>query len=823
MFIDQQRFVLSWRKQIVVNLILASIYVVAGNIGMFFTTYTSSSPLWPPSGLALAAVLLFGLSKVLPGILLGVCLLTIGSQASALSLSGLVASNILEVILASMLLRALGKGRFKFKSPKDIFSFTCIAVLLAPLVSSTLGITFLFMGKTIDIGSIPKVWTTFFIGNSLGILVFTPFILSLFDKTERKTNYLEALCLLTILAFVSYWAFGGESVRKFAIIPLLTWVSLRFSFRGVSVATMIVGFIAIWRSTFLWGVFDNTSPETDLFWIQCMTAGMAIVGYFMSTVVEAHEVAQEKELELSINMEHKKIAEEALAILDQSIHKSPIGFALIDKDYKYIRINEAMAKLNGLTSDLYLGRNVREICGETADSIEPSIDKVFQTGNSLMNIPFKDFCGSDKKEIAGLLSYYPVRHPVTEQIFAVAVSFQDMTDQLHTQTLLRENQDRLAFAQDAGKIGAFEWNMDTSKIIWTSELENIYGLERGEFGGFYESWVKWIHPEDIEGVDKEIKRVVKGEIELNYEFRIITKAQDTRWILARGKMVRDSQGGNVKFIGINIDLTEQKSIEQRLRLTEANLLHALSVRDEFMAIASHELKTPLQSLKLQSQLYQRGIIRNDPSVYTEEKITNMLDRNSKQIDRLTRLVDDMLDISRIRTGKLSLRKEPCDLGSMLMDVIGRTREQFEISGSGQPRIEHIEKAIGEWDPLRIDQVMINIINNAIRYGQGKPITISIKNYQECVRITVADQGLGIASSDIEKIFERYERGLLSREVSGLGLGLFITKQIVNAHGGKIWVESEIGKGSTFFVDLPRSSLPVILSKKVDVLSPAESL
>lgn len=822
MFIDQHRFVLSWRKQIAVNLILTSVYVLVGNVGMFFSTYTSSSPIWPPSGLALAMVLVLGLRKVLPGIFLGLTLLTIGSSASALSLSGLVASNILEVIMAAMLLRALGKGRFKFKSPKDIFSFICIAVLLAPLVSSTLAITFLFIGKTIDIGSIPKVWTTFFIGNSLGILVFTPFIISFFDKTQRKINYIETMCLLSILSFVSYWAFEGESVRKFALIPLLTWVSLRFSFRGVSVATMIVGFIAIWRSTFLWGVFDNTSPEVDLLWIQCMTAGMAIVGYFMATVVEAHEVAQEKELELSINLKHKKIAEEALAILDQSIHKSPIGFALIDRELKYIRVNEAMAKMNGISSDLYLGRKVSEICPEAAVAIEPSVDRVFQTGLSLMNIPFKEYCGTEKKEIAGLLSYYPVKHPVTEEIFAVAVSFQDMTEQLHTQTLLRENQDRLTFAQDAGKIGAFEWNMATNKIIWTSELENIYGLKHGEFGGFYESWVKWIHPEDMQGVDEELKKVVSGETELNYEFRIITKSKDTRWILARGKMVKDNQGGNVKFIGINIDLTEQKSIEQKLRLTEANLLHALSVRDEFMAIASHELKTPLQSLKLQSQLYQRGIIRNDPAVYTQEKITNMLDRNSKQIDRLTRLVDDMLDISRIRTGKLSLRKEPCDLSSMLMDVIGRTREQFEISGSGQPKIEHIEKAIGEWDPLRIDQVMINIINNAIRYGQGKPITISIKNYQECVRISVTDQGLGIAKSDIEKIFERYERGLLSREVSGLGLGLFITKQIVNAHGGKIWVESEVGKGSTFFVELPRTNLPVILPKK-DALSPVESL
>lgn len=822
MFIEQKQFDLSWRKQVGLNLILSFVYFVSGNIGTLFTTYNASTSIWPPSGIALALVLMFGMLQVLPGILLGLFLLACNSSSPIITISGLIAANLLEVIIASMLLAGIGKGKFKFKSPKDIFTFIVIAVSLAPFVSSTVSIIFLFIGQTIDIDFIPKSWISLFTSNSLGILVFTPFVKGLFEKSERKTNYFEAVCLLTTLACVCYWAFEGDSIRKFSIIPFLTWAALRFSFRGVSVATTIVGFIAIMRSTYLWGVFDSTSPEADLLWIQCMTGGTAIVGYFMATVVEAQEEAYEKEIELSLNMKHKKIAEEALAILDQSIHKSPIGFSLIDREYRYIRINEAMSKLNGLSSDLHLGRTIREIASESADFLEPAIDCVFSTGKSQMNISFKGEC-PEGHSIAGLLNYYPVKHPVTDEIFAVAVSFQDMTEQLNTQNLLKENQDRLAFAQEAGKIGAFEWNIDTNKIIWTTELESIYGIGHGEFGGFYESWLKWIHPEDIDGVTKEMLRMLEGDVELNYEFRIVTNSRETRWILARGRMVKDNFGNNKKFIGINIDLTDQKSIEQRLRLTEANLLHALSVRDEFMAIASHELKTPLQSLKLQIQLYQRGILRSDPEVYTQEKISHLLDRNSRQIERLTRLVDDMLDISRIRTGKLSIRKEPCDLGAMLLDVIGRTREQFEASGSGQPKIEHIEKAIGEWDPLRIDQVMINIITNAIRYGQGKPISISIKNYQDCVRITVKDNGFGIAQSDLEKIFERYERGLLAREVSGLGLGLFITKQIVVAHGGKIYVESEIGSGATFIVDLPRTGLPILFSSKVDSLSPAENL
>lgn len=807
MFIEQKQFKLSWQKKLVLNVIIVLLYAMTAKIGFIFKTYNgASSPIWPLGGIALGLIFLFGSSQVLPGLILGILIQTWESSASTISLIGLIIASFLETFLSYMLPLILNRGVFKFKNPGDIFSFTMISGILAPFVAGTVAITFLYFGGMVEIAEISKTWLHYFLSHSLGILVFTPFILGFFEKNRPKINYHEAISLLILMIGISYWACEGDSVRKFSVFPLLTWAALRFSFNGVSIATLIVSSTAIWRSTFLWGVFDNTSPEADLLWIQCMTGAIAISGYFMATVGEAQEDALNKELELTINLKHKRIAEEALAILDQSIHKSPIGFALIDKDSRFIRVNDAMAKLNGLNSDLHLGKKLEDISVENARLIEPYVKKVFETGSSVMNIPFHGR-SHNASFLAGMLSYYPVRHPMSDEIFGVAVSFQDMTDQLNTQNLLRENQERLTFAQEAGKIGAFEWNTSTNRILWTKELENIYGLNHGEFGGFYDSWLKWIHPEDLKLVTSEAVKVIAGERELNLEFRIMTKSKDTRWILARGKMVRNAQGSNVKFIGINIDLTEQKIIEQKLRLTEANLLNALSVRDEFMAIASHELKTPLQSLKLQIQLYERMIQKGQEEAFTREKISLLLSRNSSQIDRLTRLVDDMLDISRIRTGKLTLKKSPCDLNAMIMDVINRTRVQLESCGSGMPIIEHSEMAPGEWDQMRIDQVLLNIVTNAIRYGQGKPISISVKNYKESVRLTVRDQGLGIAKSDQEKIFERYERGLLARDVSGLGLGLFISKQIIQAHGGKIWVESEIGVGSTFFIDLPRSTLP----------------
>ena len=816
---DQDRIQLSYKKLVLVNFLLAITYVLVGYVGLFFTSfYGIVSPLWPPSGLALAMVLLFGFPQIMPGIITGVILLALKNHTPFISLIGFIGSALVESLTASMLLHALGKGRFRFKSPADIFNFISIAVFFSPFVASTLAVTFMYFGSMVELQTVPNTWLTFFIGNSLGILIFTPFILSFTRYQTRKYSNAEGILSFLLLSATSFWAFDNDSVKKFALLPLVTWAALRFSFRGVSVATMIVGFAAIWRSTSFWGVFDSSSPEKDLLWIQCLTAGTAIVGYFMATVIEVQEEANTKEIENHMHLRHKQVAEEALAILDQSIHKSPIGFALIDREHKYIRINETLARYNNLSPELHLGRHIREVAPDSQE-MEQMIDKVFETGESFMGITMSGQATSSACPLAGQISYYPIRNPGTNEIFAVGVAFQDMSDQVKSQNLIRENQDFLEFAQKAGKIGAFEWNVNANKIIWTSELENIYGLGPGEFSGTFEEWLKFIHPEDRDTASKAVTRITTVGRELSHEFRIISKQGAIRWILVRGKIVKDDKGNNIKFIGINIDMTDQKVIEHKLRLTEANLLHALSVRDEFMAIASHELKTPLTSLKLSVQMYERNIIRHDPLVYSPEKIQAFLEKNSKSLDRLTRLVDDMLDISRIRTGKLSLKKEPCELSSMLRDILGRTRESFEASGSGQPHIEHIEKAIGEWDPLRIEQVMTNIITNAIRYGQGKPISISIKNHQESVRSAVKDEGLGIPKSDQEKIFQRYERGLLAREVSGLGLGLFISQQIVTAHGGTIWVESEVGKGATFFVDLPRTSIPVIMTPTIDNLIP----
>lgn len=266
------------------------------------------------------------------------------------------------------------------------------------------------------------------------------------------------------------------------------------------------------------------------------------------------------------------------------------------------------------------------------------------------------------------------------------------------------------------------------------------------------------------------------------------------WVHYNSFVTRDEKTGLATgYATVSRDITELKQKEIKLE-------EALKARDHFLSIASHELKTPLTSLKLQSQLTLRNITAKKEMTY--DKILAMAIQNNELVDRLTHLIDDMLDVSRINTGKLRLNLTRQEMGDIVREVVFRMGVLFEAAGLELPSIKVEEKFFGEWDRFRLEQVVGNLLTNAIRYGRGKGVGINISGDKQQVILAVSDEGYGISKDDQKRIFERFERAINSSEVSGLGLGLFISREIVEAHGGKIWVESEVDHGSTFFISLP---------------------
>jgi signal transduction histidine kinase len=259
--------------------------------------------------------------------------------------------------------------------------------------------------------------------------------------------------------------------------------------------------------------------------------------------------------------------------------------------------------------------------------------------------------------------------------------------------------------------------------------------------------------------------------------------------------------------------------EEKIQMLYNKAQDAVKLRDTFLSVASHELKTPITTLKLQFQMLDRLLTKKDsiPKEDLEKPIFRVLD----QLRRLTLLIDDLLDVSRINSGKMEYHSEPFDLITFVNDVV----QQFEgeANKANSPMIITGPVSLtGAWDRHRLEQVVVNLITNAIKYGNAKPITITVSENDGNAVIEVRDHGVGISSANLGRIFDRYERVGDDKSISGLGLGLWIVKQILEGLGGDITVDSQLGEGSVFTVIVPRSQEDMVQLQKIVDLNLSQS-
>lgn len=370
---------------------------------------------------------------------------------------------------------------------------------------------------------------------------------------------------------------------------------------------------------------------------------------------------------------------------------------------------------------------------------------------------------------------------------------------------LRRSEERLRLMIAAVKDYAiFMLDSEGKVASWNEGAKRFKGYEAKEiigqhFSKFYmESDIKRGHPEN------ELK-LAREEGKYEEEGWRIRKDGTKFWASVVITRVNDSQGKLLGFVKVTRDLTEKKqayeNLEKRVQERTRDLEAALRSRDEFLSIASHELKTPLTSLKLQLQMSNRRVSKEPENSPIKKELTKSLDIGIRQVDSLTRLVDDLLDVSRIQTGVLTLSMEEFNLSELVEEILYRFEEQLRLAGCVLRK--NLDPALsGKWDRNRIEQILVNLIFNAIKYAPGTEITISTRKENDRAMIEVADQGAGIDKSKIEIIFDRFTRVGSPHNVGGLGLGLFITKKIVELHAGKIHVDTAPGEGAKFIVSLP---------------------
>jgi signal transduction histidine kinase len=229
---------------------------------------------------------------------------------------------------------------------------------------------------------------------------------------------------------------------------------------------------------------------------------------------------------------------------------------------------------------------------------------------------------------------------------------------------------------------------------------------------------------------------------------------------------------------------------------------AVHARDEFLSIASHELKTPLTSLALQSESLLATANR-----FGAEALVRKAEVVGRNVDRLTRLVASLLDITRITAGRLELDLEDVDLAALAGEVVDRFQDEAARAGCAIA-LDAPGPVVGRWDRLRLDQVLTNLLSNAVKYAPGQPVSVRVSGDGARAELTVRDRGIGVSEADQRRIFDRFERAVSRRNYGGFGLGLWIVRQIAEALGGSVRIESAPGEGSMFTVELPRAAVAV---------------
>lgn len=372
----------------------------------------------------------------------------------------------------------------------------------------------------------------------------------------------------------------------------------------------------------------------------------------------------------------------------------------------------------------------------------------------------------------------------------------DITDEMSNRKLHEEREARLRMVLDLAHLGAFTWTTVSQSRQLSAQAKSLIGLEKDSIT--QSEFLTCIHPADREMVTAAFHRGINELQDYSVEYRIVKKDGTIRWIWERGKTLVDFLTFSATGItGAIQDITAIKEAESNRRNIERQR-EAIEGRDEFISIAAHELKTPISSLMLEIQLLKSYVTRSESQ---DEKLRELTRKAEISVQNLSRLTQDLFDVTQLRTGKLSLTKENMNLSETVNEEVKRIRLTENYPGTIQ--IQAASDISGNWDRVRISQVIRNILKNAIRYGADGPIEIKVSSEDSFAILEITDHGPGIPEELQRKIFNRFERGNASNIPGGLGLGLYVCQLIVAEHQGNISVRSQPGKGASFVVRLPK--------------------
>lgn len=535
-------------------------------------------------------------------------------------------------------------------------------------------------------------------------------------------------------------------------------------------------------------IYDIYSSETGkmepLYWsnsYQPVLDEQGNVAYIINTTTNVTAQVMLKEMATT--------SAENLLQQQQRLHKmflkAPIGMALYTRDNFIIEYaNEAICKMWGKGGPLeVLGQSIFDLLPSMLDfGYREIFEQVISTGQA-----YQGRESPVKYERDGVLEtfYFDLNlEPVFgkgQEVTGLLSVVNNVTGRVFARKKIENAEERLRLASEATGIASWDLDLQTMEIIYSPGLADLFGVP-GKRDLSYAELRSVIYTEDTAVVEQAFQTaLISGKY--NYQARINRPDGLTYWISVTGKVIFNHNGTPVRMLGTVMDITESKQEELQ--------------KNDFIAIASHELKTPLTSLKAYAQLLKSSKAATDPGF-----IKNVGARIEGQINKMTKLVYSFLDLSKIETNKTELRKELIDVNELIKEVIN----DYLFQEKNHPILfDGEELPLVYADKYKITQVIDNLVSNAIKYSpQGGKVLVSAKPENGEVLVSITDHGIGIDNNHLSKIFDRYYRidDLQVKNASGFGIGLYLCADIVERHHGKIGLESEPGKGSRFFFTLP---------------------
>ncbi len=394
----------------------------------------------------------------------------------------------------------------------------------------------------------------------------------------------------------------------------------------------------------------------------------------------------------------------------------------------------------------------------------------------------------------------------------------ELTQRQQVEVELNESEAGLRLALEAAQMGTWNWNILTGQIQWSANMEALFGLQPGEFDGSYEMFASRLHLEDRDRVLQAIKQSVATGTEYNIEFRVVYPNGQTRWAQSKGQVFYNETGQPVRMAGVDLDISKSKQLQEdkevllrREQVARAEAEAANHSKDEFLAVVSHELRSPLNAILGWARLLRTRELDKE----TTNRALETIERNTQT---QVQLIEDLLDVSRMIRGDLQLTMAPVNLAAAIEDTISNMSlvaeaKQIQLSST----INISCQILGDLN--RLQQIITNLLTNAIKFTPaGGKVEICLQKYNSCAQIQVIDTGIGISHEFLPHIFDRFRRAGSSTERStdGLGLGLAIVSQLTRLHGGTVTASSPgVGQGSTFSVLLPIFE-PIISSSSPEI-------